>query len=1266
MCGLSEQLLFDKARQMSAPSEFSPESQFAENPPFPGGGDIWCLGPTETERLAACCALLLSASNGEARIYRKVVALIPPDGTDEADLQAAVANYILARLPDEEPEDVERWVRARLEVRRPPTLDVDDLVNELPAAETANIAVVVADAARFVCACKDDWVATVVRIAERACAIARVSKGYVVVDTGMFRPTEPHALETLMSVEDCGVATAELVERSVEALQEQLNEVSTLAQEGRYGEAFARADDLPISDATKLALKAKVFLLAGTLPQAVATLKQIRDQRLVVSSEQSLQFARIAELAQGSQVASDFVADAVIAASSPKELEACLAAADDLGFVSSAATAVERLAAAAPHSTVLLEHRVAKARKVGDHRHAAELLEAGGREDESAFESRLAKCLEAHRPRYDAVIDELSNEPLRAAAVLRSAFIDAQRHHHHLPAVELLLARLDKAEESEARIAWLISAMREALLNDRAADADNLVAALVAVTDVALARLSRYPEDSPTRARLGNLLATDASGVLGRFSLRQIFIRRAASDPDASAVRPDMPDVSAEDIKAFAIAGKAWLEGLEALVVGRSRALATDVPTCFHAGILRQLIDGIEGLTRDLNEPGSIEALLNYVAVIAAFAPHLKGDDKNMDIEALKLASTSLAKAGHAQRARDLIETVLQTVEGDSRRARAAWIAYGEVHRMTGDPYEAAIAISAALGCEVPITSEEAWYELLAVHRLARDLREPALAHELLDKAEGLQVFDLSPQAPSRIETMRLQIELASTIAEASAEPASLEAFIARVTTAGRAVLAVGDDPAPISAILVQALRFARACDVPVSREAGDVAAELLKKMSKGAVQRLSRFSRDPTIDDLKQSAAELHGARFGRNFVQDVAPLVKLARRHLASDALTANGAAFAIELLADHGLLGRDSAGDEFPADLPASPSEVLATAQAISKTGLSVCLLGLNEGGRLVRVEVVDGVVGVPVLESTDVFSHRRLKEWRRDYPYEYAFLSEPDQYDRVPDAFHLMQLFENSVRGLGVSSMSLQPVVLVTDAQLADLPANLLPVNGVFAGENRAVAVAPSLHWLKRAAERRTQACGPAFAWVPSDSAKPEDVLQRLADDLKPILAEAEIASSNAIEMPSQLRGAELAIVGGHGGLAAVEGRFFRGVADEARKTISGDRLARGLLGSKVAILFVCSGGRLDLEPGAQASLGLARMLLDRGCSAVIGSPWPLSGDVPGRWLPTFLDCWNRGVSIVDANALANEKVRGQADSRHAMHVYGDPMITKYQI
>lgn len=1247
---------------MSALSGFAPESWLAENPPYPGGGQLWCVGPTDWERVAAACALLLSASVDGAPAYQRVLAVVPPDA-EPATVGGQVAAYIQQRNGATR-EQVDRWLRGKFDVRRPPTLQFADLVAQFPTVGEAKTAVVIADVARYQpSGGGDDWPKIVAHAAGAACSVARATEGFALIDAGQFRPDQPEGVHVLESVADCDVVTGEPVEVSTEELNTQIAQVAALADAGDFGAALTLSDELPAEEAVRLTVRAAVFVRAGVNNQAAATLQEIRDRKLAVSPTHALKQARVANEAMAKSLAADFVEEALGKAASQTELEAVLETADEFGLAGLASNAAERLETLAPGSTPLFEHRLARARLDGDHRHAAELLKSAGRHDDADFESWLAATLDARRLDYAAILADFTGEPERMAAVLLAAVRDAQRQRRHLAAVELLLENLDDPAASGGHVAWLTSAMGQALLNDRAAEPQDVLAALVGVIEVALDRLGRHPEDGPTRARLGNLLSTEESGVVGRFALRQVFADRAAPGPDATAEAQPRAQTSDADLKAFWAAGMAWRKGLTALVIGRSRAADTDLPPNFHAGMLRASIEEIGVHARKLREPHGVETLQNYVAVIVAYAHHLEGTDRNLDIEALRLACTFLARAGFPQKARDLVETVLQTAAGDPRRCRAAWIAYGEVHRLTGDPYEAAIATCAALGCQATITPTDAWYELLAVHRLARDLGMRDLAVRLLDLAEALPILREQPQSASRIATMRLQIEQAAVFEEASDDPPVLDAYLDRLVATGEAVLAMGDDPAPIAALLIQTLRWARERGANIPEAADGLAEKLAKALPQGTAERLARFGRIPTVPDLAGLAGELAGARFGRNFAQDVAPLVMLARRHLKSPGLASDGAAFAIELLADHGLLRRDDAGEELPGDLPTSPAAVLDTAIELSRSGLGVCLLGLDETDSLVRVDVADGVVGAPVREASSVFSRARLREWRRDFPGGYAYLSAADKHGQVPDAFHLSQLFDNSVRGLGVTGLPGPRVVLIPDAQLTDLCANLLPVDGAFAGETRAMAVAPSLHWLSAAAARRAERRGPSFAWVPTVGAQPEDVLTRVADAVRPILARAGIGLSEVSAMPAELHGAELAIVGGHGGLAALEGRFFRAVADERRNTISADRLARGLAGAKVAILFVCSGGRLDQEPGAQASLGLARMLLDRGCSAVIGCPWPLSAAVPGPWLRAFLEAWNEDMPVADANAFANEAVRGHPDFRHAMHVYGDPLAAR---
>jgi CHAT domain-containing protein len=109
------------------------------------------------------------------------------------------------------------------------------------------------------------------------------------------------------------------------------------------------------------------------------------------------------------------------------------------------------------------------------------------------------------------------------------------------------------------------------------------------------------------------------------------------------------------------------------------------------------------------------------------------------------------------------------------------------------------------------------------------------------------------------------------------------------------------------------------------------------------------------------------------------------------------------------------------------------------------------------------------------------------------------------------------------------------------------------------------------------------------------------------------------------------------------------------------------LANALRNVGIVILFVCSGGRADKHPGANTTLGLAKQILDRGCAAVIASPWPLDARVPSHWLPEFLRSWFQGQSLIEANFAANQVVDrnfSQDPARGlAMTIFGNPGLRR---
>jgi hypothetical protein len=114
-------------------------------------------------------------------------------------------------------------------------------------------------------------------------------------------------------------------------------------------------------------------------------------------------------------------------------------------------------------------------------------------------------------------------------------------------------------------------------------------------------------------------------------------------------------------------------------------------------------------------------------------------------------------------------------------------------------------------------------------------------------------------------------------------------------------------------------------------------------------------------------------------------------------------------------------------------------------------------------------------------------------------------------------------------------------------------------------------------------------------------------------------------------------------------------------------LSPEQVARVLGGVGTVVLFVCSGGRATPHLEASTMVGMARLLLDRGCRAVIAPPWPLSVSVPPRWLPVFLARWDAGAAAIDATFEANRAVVGalgeEPAASLAMTLYGDPEMRK---
>jgi hypothetical protein len=154
--------------------------------------------------------------------------------------------------------------------------------------------------------------------------------------------------------------------------------------------------------------------------------------------------------------------------------------------------------------------------------------------------------------------------------------------------------------------------------------------------------------------------------------------------------------------------------------------------------------------------------------------------------------------------------------------------------------------------------------------------------------------------------------------------------------------------------------------------------------------------------------------------------------------------------------------------------------------------------------------------------------------------------------------------------------------------------------------------------------------------------------------------------NGRQLPPDMSDAKLAVITAHGGLTA-EGRYIHSIRDEDHLFEAPTALAAALAGVEVVILFVCSGGRIDKHPWGNTTVGLPKLLLDKGCRVVIASPWPLDVKVTDNWLDPFLREWESGATALQATKKANEEVAHRLGKRPqyslGMIAYGDVLLTK---
>lgn len=511
-----------------------------------------------------------------------------------------------------------------------------------------------------------------------------------------------------------------------------------------------------------------------------------------------------------------------------------------------------------------------------------------------------------------------------------------------------------------------------------------------------------------------------------------------------------------------------------------------------------------------------------------------------------------------------------------------------------------------------------------------------------------------APAYSSRLDTLELHAQL--RLRQTDAEKAwPTERLLASTIANAKSVLDVGDEELPSAIMLRQLIDRAELEGKEVPPDAQELLGRLYERLAPPLKALVDAAGRQADAAAVAAIAGSIGAARYNDDVSYDLRLVRTMATRLARSsvEKVDPEGFAYAVELQGAQGV-GVHGEGPEVKpaARLLAKPGDPLEAALEIAKLGVPIVGFALDDRG-LMTMTVDENGANEPLAVDSGTFNPGRLRDWGRSFPYRYA--DEKLNEDE----------FRAATVGIGLPELPCRSIVL--SGELAAVPPNVMTIGWNLAGLTHTIATAPSLSWLKASLASSRRGDGSAAAWIPIASGGSDtDTLSLMVEEVRGVLEGASIPLHTQASPPIPLATADLAIIGAHGGLAQGN-RFFRGLSDDRHQPADLRQLVDVLTTSRVALLFVCSGGRLDQNPESGGLVGIAHHLLDKGVDAVVAPSWPIPFTMVRPWLKGFLETWEAGAPVIDAYAAANKTVSDATSSNLprslAMSLYGNPFVTR---
>lgn len=1163
----------------------------------------------------------------------------------------------------------------------------------------------------------DDWPWSdrIARLTEALVEDLRDRQSMAILLSQQFAPIHKNSVARILGVDGSGVTTQS--PSYIQVISAQEERWAKMIRLGKTEAVLTEINELPLDDFMRAQLRAQALFSAGApgagleeVESYIETLKTAASPTLLLKL--AIMAIESAQIEKSLRLLRDSIARGI---DEETQFRTAISLARRLGASQELSELRRQISLLLPFSDTGVREAFLSCSAPADFANfiaeARKSLRGRTPSGTSLFLTKLAS--EFAKGNYEA--DFLAGELRKAyphhadEAILIIADREIRRGRHREAAYICISHTWSKGTESERSAIRLLLESVEGLLlrmGEQSVD-DDIINYLSTCFRFVANYLFQNPEDSTTKRHLVKL-ASPHTGPYGYTMLGHM------ASQDLLYVEPDglyEPSTSEEVVPDEIFLGflKKSLEATdEEGIVLLGQGLALETPG-YSA---RRLLDQVWRMIQTLDVAGADDShcdillKLLHVGLVLARKVARPGEVSQL----IGRVAISLSLSGYGQMARDLAEHIMLMVTQSNRNELLfAWLEYAEIYLRLKRPQEAIVWLSVALSrADAPWPCAASYHSAFLTARILRDLSMYDLAIKAANYAKDLaQRVGLHGGTVRRLDFLEASIE----VAQLQQERFTAERDERILGLGNRLVyrLAEGreekDELLPYASLLASLVMKMSTAGLETSAFLVELRKTAESLYGHAKIFLLSLIDPPTTSGGIAEFARGLRRTRDPEDAISDVYFLPVLARNALGRAEVTSEIERLALlEWLTDRSIqapsntlatsgvlearnyLARELAHSESkdglrrelgllqelleqsgPTDAVHVPPDAFTLAEfagEMSTRGVDLHAFGLV-GSSEIRLALVSAVGGhlMNVEVTKDVFDVEAFSRWKNTYPYGYKSNS-PSSGQDINDV-------ERSLQGIGIPlGDSTCPALLIPEAGLQIIPPNFVLSDGTLSGLRRPMASAPSLTWLRSMNKLSREPNCRRAAWIPSSPTSSNgnilnNPLEMLTSTLEAVLSGAGFSMSSDVNPPAALRSADVAIVGAHGAVEEMTD-WFRAIADENNLRLSPIQLAESLAGATLVILFICSGGRLDPHPFASAVMGLPQTLLSRGCRAVIASPWPLAVTVPQYWLPAFLNSWDGGATVVEANFLANQAV-AKSYSFHpshslAMNLFGDPLFS----